>query len=723
MKDELRVAFFASVCGIILAIVHLALRYGLDENSALEAIKVVGFLFFLLYTPLFINDYIIKNQKSELWLNPMLSLLGCLALGVLVGFLLRFFPASWPGWLFSACGSMLALWYSYKFVRTCTWVEFGIGLPLTLIFALSTTGMIYGSLAKPTFLEGLASYTPGAWHVDTLFHCSIAQMINTYGVPSIGLNGTPFMNYHFGSHFVLGMLSNLLDLDFLKFYIFASPVIFTCLFYYVLLLFTIQLKRFITSGVGDGRLGYFFWVLFFGILQGFIYRQWILDSSLNLENLVPGNLAASIILVSESYLMSIILFTILLSCILYRIQERKYSCDDHLFHFLILPCLIFVIALVKISTGFVALGLVFYLFFRYAHYKRTTSIIALLFSIALFFLAYKITNEGYTSTAEFFSFNFFKKNTTWFVIGFLLLQYFWCYVLILVFLVRMKIGSKAALLDCIANKKSILVEITLVIAAWGFVPMAMAELGTHGEFFTEIQFFVAATVLIAYLTTTDRLFFKHWIKPKIKQIVAIGLFLLFVQVFYSNGHYNVRFMIDGNFSFRKEAIGDHSNSVPRLDMTEFIREGKFSKLDSIVLVYGQPVQQALNKKKEYHFVKALRDLNNLPRQERAASLLHIDYKHSGLSLPIYCFEVVFLAPALAGIAQLNGMMTESDCILSAHGLERDYYGFWAYQFRTQADSEKLYSDEDLIKMTKSLGFNQLIIYRPDLGMFEKISCQ
>src|SRR5207247_9942570 len=65
----------------------------------------------------------------------------------------------------------------------------------------------------------------------------------------------------------------------------------------------------------------------------------------------------------------------------------------------------------------------------------------------------------------------------------------------------------------------------------------------------------------------------------------------------SNAHYLMRFTVDRNFEFRKQILEDLSDVSPRLKITEYVREGKFSSVDSILSAYGSPVQDWLNKNK------------------------------------------------------------------------------------------------------------------------------
>ena len=87
---------------------------------------------------------------------------------------------------------------------------------------------IWGSYQlSPFFLNGLI--TTGMAHQDNLFLTSIANMIKTYGHSSTGLDGIPFVGYHFVSHYLVVGLSHVLQTEPLFIYIYAYPLIFITL--------------------------------------------------------------------------------------------------------------------------------------------------------------------------------------------------------------------------------------------------------------------------------------------------------------------------------------------------------------------------------------------------------------------------------------------------------------------------------------------------------------
>jgi hypothetical protein len=112
----------------------------------------------------------------------------------------------------------LALWFSTGPRRTnVRFVAFGA------ILALWVGGLVWGvGYLSPLFVEDLLR---GEANKDTLFHSSILHMIQTYGVPSTGIDGVPYLAYHYGSHWVFAQLAAIVDVDAVVFYQLGYPTL------------------------------------------------------------------------------------------------------------------------------------------------------------------------------------------------------------------------------------------------------------------------------------------------------------------------------------------------------------------------------------------------------------------------------------------------------------------------------------------------------------------
>src|SRR6185369_9602549 len=110
MKIYLRVAIFCSIVGFINALTYLLLRAGFDDNSYADILKVSGFLCFLLYSSLLINDWSEKNKKLGILFHPTIALLAILVTLSFAGF---FLESKVVIWVFSACGFVLFFYFLF----------------------------------------------------------------------------------------------------------------------------------------------------------------------------------------------------------------------------------------------------------------------------------------------------------------------------------------------------------------------------------------------------------------------------------------------------------------------------------------------------------------------------------------------------------------------------------------------------------------------------------
>jgi hypothetical protein len=107
--------------------------------------------------------------------------------------------------------------------------EVGLRLPLvTLCCGISWGVFLACWIWGDGYHDPLFRWSILQGHVqkDQLFHVSISNMIRTYGVPSTGLDGVPFVPYHFGSHVLLAWLGELIGSPGIAVYQLVYPVVF-----------------------------------------------------------------------------------------------------------------------------------------------------------------------------------------------------------------------------------------------------------------------------------------------------------------------------------------------------------------------------------------------------------------------------------------------------------------------------------------------------------------
>jgi hypothetical protein len=168
-------------------------------------------------------------------------------------------------------------------------------------------------------------------------------MISTLGYSSNGLDGAPYLHYHWGSHALFAGLSRWLNLSTISFYNIAYPVIFIPLFIKALFWATQRLN------IAKQRYN-FYYTLGFGVLA-FLYsiKAWGLSDTPALP------------LSSESFGLSIILSLLFISSAIVFISSAPHNKYGFILYTIIIVLMLFFL---KISTGFVVFIGIAYLLFR-----------------------------------------------------------------------------------------------------------------------------------------------------------------------------------------------------------------------------------------------------------------------------------------------------------------------------------------------------------------------
>jgi hypothetical protein len=214
-------ALVTSLSALTMAGVYSLCRLGFSDNLPGPVLMTLGLSWFLINFPFAVKQLWRGVRTTSSWMasDGALALIGLLAvtlLGMVFG--------KAAGVPIAACGALFVLgrcacMAGARWPRRAGEVLFW-GPLLGLFLACWIWGDGYHDpLFRWAILNGQA-------HRDELHHSSIANMIRTYGVPSTGLDGVPYRPYHWGSHFVLTQLGQLLDLPGLDVYQLTYPIVF-----------------------------------------------------------------------------------------------------------------------------------------------------------------------------------------------------------------------------------------------------------------------------------------------------------------------------------------------------------------------------------------------------------------------------------------------------------------------------------------------------------------
>jgi len=241
-------------------------------------------------------------------------------------------------WVYPIVGISVLGFYLQKLVRHVKYREIILTVLLAGVFGIYVSSVCWGTgYHSPFFTERILL---GIAHVDTLFHAAITNLFQTYGYPSIGLDGALKLKYHAGSHLVFGSLAGITNIHVLGFYNISYPVIFIPLYFKAILLLTLQITT-------SNSLNWNPFLSYMGIAICWLSLPWPLDMH-------P--------FVSESNLLALTVAIFFGSIVV----EYKYRYWIPLLYFLIILLIFFL----KISVGAIVFGSISYLIVRAGLIKK-----------------------------------------------------------------------------------------------------------------------------------------------------------------------------------------------------------------------------------------------------------------------------------------------------------------------------------------------------------------
>jgi len=244
-------------------------------------------------------------------------------------------------------------------------------IAMSILFSIWVTSLFYAfGMKHPLYFEKLIFFESIPFFKEfkeVLFHSAIINMIQTHGVVSTGLNGIPSFFYHFGSHWIFTGFIKLLGTSATAFYNITFAIIFIPFWFSSLLLLAINIKKWREKSelfVGWClRSDIKFWLILFVANIGFIYSPFahniLFFWKLHIHN--------------ASYLLSLTFSFLFLGILLSfavnhnRVLTKKI---EWFFLLLILPFMVALIGFTKLTTVFLILAFLFYLFIRLKLYKR-----------------------------------------------------------------------------------------------------------------------------------------------------------------------------------------------------------------------------------------------------------------------------------------------------------------------------------------------------------------
>jgi len=529
--------------------------------------------------------------------------------------------------------------------------------------------------------------------------------MKTHSFATTGMDGNVYLPYHWASHFIAGRFSELLHIAPVKFYNFSLYVVFLPLFFKALLLAVAEVREYFLKNVTHHKSGAFKPTAF---VMEFIAIFVIFALFIPLIMRVPS------VLYGESTLMAATM-SMLIFALLFRYLQSSTSSDiskmsddsvgdlnpnssdtfevsDELesvinkINFIAASLLIGLLALFKISFGFIFVCAYAYIFLRKQWYRSLWKIGVFLLSVTIFATIYIYNNETGGSANAGFNPEHTKQMVLELFTPRMCLYYSLCLIPLLVVGYGLRVASlsgdsgegksKFGFFQKIKfeGRDTLLMELLLLVPIIGFLPIALINLKHNSVYFTCFQILFGAVVFIAILPKIC-LFIKRNLYRKIMAGIALAGILILGGINYAQ---MLPKPIQQNLEIRKILVEK-----------EHLSEANDKLFTNIP-------QKNISQDIHYQLIKKISTLNNKPRQYKQKACLWIaptnrvywdmqKYREYG---------VPFVATSLSGISLINGRPTE----------EFSRYTYYQYPM-----DETYYAGLEAVKQkAKSKGFSMLI---------------
>ncbi len=377
------------------------------------------------------------------------------------------------------------IWWKRRNLKTSL-----LFLLLVQVFSMWVGFSVYGSgYQTPLFREILLVGEPP---IDTLFHVSVANMLNTHGIPSTGLDGVPFLPYHFGSHWLFMQLSRFLDMDLLLFYNIGFPIIFVPLLLGSILMFALSYRSaFTENSESRSRLGsnYIFWIIIMVANTGF----------------VPSKLHGGIShLISESYavgLTAVFVFSSMMMSLYKTLESENMGRSYRLGIILLItiPSMLGIVGLCKVSLMILSFILIAYLSVRLNIIDGKIRLALAAFSLLVVIMMFRITIAPGAPGLSIEPFHYLRNYVPgeWWPY-FLFLELAWSWLFICFRLLEENIKTLGSLWDSIVSRRIIDVECVFVISVVGSLPgLLLAIPGGSASYFSDFQRWLSVGLILA----------------------------------------------------------------------------------------------------------------------------------------------------------------------------------------------------------------------------------
>ncbi|MBA2708065.1 MAG: hypothetical protein H0U59_09700, partial [Gemmatimonadaceae bacterium] len=657
---------------IALAAVYWFARRGFD-NPAAPVAAAAALALFTFNAPYVVRAALRRSGREYGWATSYSFLwLAALAITALIGRIVQATGVN-PFPVLAIAGAVL---FAVVFVRWALRGRVWRSAMVTLAglgMGGWAAGVVWGRIYKsPLFTEMMA--LDGVIHHDALGLAALANMIRTYGVASVGLDGLPYMPYHWGTPWLFVQLANLLDMSVLDFYQLGYPVTMIPLFFGGILCFVTELRHAERSedrashavleqrdpgeGAGDRsntrdlRDDPRAWAVFLIATIGVIPI-----TAMDAMGVWTSNL-----MISESYAVGIPVALLLLgTCVAFwrsggreAVSRSPLASREQLFPLIVLPIGIVILGYLKISLMVLAFLLAVYVFLRLGLFRRPLfAVAAVLLAVAVALAYGQVSLPAHREGIVPLHFLKGFVPAEWWPL-FPIVHLFWSILYVGLRLRSEGVTTVGELGKTYRSGRILDVEAVILVAIAGLMPgLALSIDGGSAFYFSDVQRWLSVGLTMAAAGT---LFMWRGARLPVTdssadrkrgyRLTHVAVVLLAIPLLISMGVNAVhwpRRMLQANATTRAAFYGMAGREAPPATIRNLAQLGDPAAL-----------KRGLDAAQRSKIVNQLRLLSRLPDSERRQTALFIPQTEAAywtlLARPGACTFASHVAPALTGMA-------------------------------------------------------------------------
>jgi hypothetical protein len=698
--DRTTVAAFGTIAASVIASLYYAGRIGF-ENPARPIVATLGLSLFITATPFlawWLSPRRHYDEPQPWWRSQTFFTLVALALSAVAGMAVPLTGVN-AVWVLAGIGFAAAI------AAVVIWVRRGdpganlLFVAGTGVFAVWACGVAWSTRYKnPVFWETL-EYHANVHH-DPLYNISLANNMRTYGVSSTGLDGVPYIPYHFGSGWLNSQWAYLAGTDVLSFYNLGPSVIVIPLFFSAVLLLGIEVKKgWRRAHPAEGRdvplrTDYAAWLVFLVATVGLIPTS-------GLDAMGIWNLHA---LISESYVIGVPVFLLVMSTATVYWRRRKSSqrIGDLVFLLAFAPAMLVVAGFLKVSTMLLLLAAALAVALLGRLFRDWVFALSALLCFGASAITYRLVsvaaqNQGIVP----FSFMRFYVEAAWWPY-FILVHLFWSWLYIYLRLREEDVNTIGDVRQAALQGRISDVVVVAIVAIAGWLPGEVIDIhGGSAVYFSDVQRWFALSLLMASA--------GRWLSrsraaddiPRRSMLTLGGMRLSRLWVAALAIPIGITMILNIR---RAPMTALRANLTLRRAL--FAEAGIAGPVGIRSLANPRILSAGLRRSPDYALISTLRRLDDTPPalKRRTAVFIPQSYTHFWRvwTEADRCSFVPFIVPATSGLALIDGM-PPVDCDLT------EQYGMTRYKRRTTPQLPADVMPFTLCAKANAKGFSRVVV--------------